>query len=103
MESPLNIDLATTWGNFFEMISVLRNIIAHQGTIINNDTLNEIKSKAKDIFLRHFEVVKDEFKDNHLQPKEIEFSDFINIVNTFALNTVKFTASKSDFGFLNMQ
>jgi len=103
LESPLNIDLTTTWGNYFEMISVLRNIIAHQGTIVNNDTLNEIKSKAKDIFQRHFEVVKDEFKDNHLQPKEIEFSDFISIVNTFALNSVKFTSSKSDFGFLNMQ
>ncbi|TFF37228.1 hypothetical protein [Mucilaginibacter psychrotolerans] len=103
LNSPLNIDLTTTWGNYFEMISVLRNIIAHQGTIINTDTLNEIKSKAKDIFQRHFKVVKDDFNDNHLQPKEIAFSHFVSIINTFALNTIKFASGEVDFGFLNMQ
>ena len=102
LDSPLNVDLTTTWGNYFEMFSVLRNIIAHQGTVINIDTLNEIKSKAKDIFLRHFEVVKDEFKESHLQPKESNFRDFISIVNTFVLNTVKFAVGESNLIFLNM-
>jgi hypothetical protein len=51
---PIRIDLITNWGNFFELISILRNVIAHQGTIINIDTLNDIKSKAKDVFQRHF-------------------------------------------------
>jgi hypothetical protein len=102
LESPINVDLTTTWGNYFEMFSVLRNIIAHQGTIINMDTLNEIKSKANDIFQRHFEVVKDEFKESHLQPKEIDFSNFISIANTFVLNTVKFAGGEPDFTFLNM-
>jgi hypothetical protein len=102
LDSPLNVDLTTTWGNYFEMFSVLRNIIAHQGTIINIDTLNEIKSKAKDIFQRHFKVVNDEFKESHLQPKELNFSNFISIVNTFVLNTVKFAAGEPNLIFLNM-
>jgi len=101
--APINIDLTTNWGDFFEMFSVLRNIIAHQGSLINIDVLNEIKSKAKDIFQRHFDVFKDEFNEFYLKPKEIEFSNFISSVNTFTLNTVKFASGQVDFNFLGMQ
>ncbi|PWK75294.1 hypothetical protein LX99_03787 [Mucilaginibacter oryzae] len=102
LDSPMNVDLITTWANFFEMFSVLRNVIAHQGTVINNDTLNEIQSKSKDIFKRHFDVVSDQFKEKNLKPKEADFDNFINIVNTFALNSVKIALGECDFKFLNM-
>ena len=43
---PLSDDLNTTRGDFFEMMSVLRNIVAHQGT-----TMKKGKKKS---FERHF-------------------------------------------------
>jgi hypothetical protein len=98
----MNIDVKTTWGGFFEMLSVLRNIIAHQGTVINNDTINELRSKAGDIFKGYFSIHIDEFKIKHLKPKENNFSNFINLINSFALNTIKIIASEPNFNFIEM-
>lgn len=65
LKLPIRSDLTTNWENFFELISILRNIIAHQGTIVSADTYNEIKSRGKDIFQRHFNLSKDENGYSH--------------------------------------
>ena len=43
LDHRMRIDLKTNWENFFELFSILRNIIAHQGIILNSDIHNEIK------------------------------------------------------------
>lgn len=99
----VRIDLKTNWINFFEMLSILRNVIAHHGTIVNVDTLNQIKSKAKDIFERHFDLCDDENAYAILHPKEGDsFLNFINLINDFSLNTSKFVFDKYDLSFLDM-
>lgn len=102
LNQSMNIDLITNWGNFFELISILRNVIAHQGTVINIDTQNEIKSKAKDVFQRYFLIKKDEMGNQHLQPNNEQYSGFISYFNTFSLHLVQCMFDENDLKFLEM-
>lgn len=103
IQKSIRVDLNTTWEDYFELISILRNIIAHQGTIVSNDTHNKIKTKAKDIFERHFSIVMDLSNDKHLTPKEEDFNNFMSLMNDFSVNTVKFIWNEKDFKFLNLR
>jgi len=99
---PMRVDLKTSWENFFELISILRNIIAHQGTIVNVDTHNEIKSRAKDVFQRHFIITEGIEGCQNLQPNNEQYSNFLNFFNDFSLNVVKFMFEEDDLKFLGM-
>lgn len=100
---PVRVDLKTTWTEFFEFISILRNVIAHQGSIVNNDTLNTIKSTAKDIFERYFETFEDEDGFVILNVKKgAAYSNFIGLLNDFSLNAAKFILDENDLSFLDM-
>jgi hypothetical protein len=99
---PLRADLKTSREDFFEMMSVLRNIIAHQGTIITQDTLNGIKSKSKDIFERHFTISIDENGDKHVNPIEVGITSILDLLTDFGVNTVKFVYSETDLKFIGM-
>jgi hypothetical protein len=97
-------DLNSNWRNFFEQLSVLRNLITHQGAILNTNALNTIKSTGRDIFLRYFELVKDDAGHEILTPiGGTRFSDYILHCNDFALNTVKFLLGERDMGFLELK
>ncbi|QDW26784.1 hypothetical protein FFJ24_018915 [Pedobacter sp. KBS0701] len=102
LDIPVRIDLNTNWENLFELISILRNVIAHQGTVISSDTHNEIKSKAKDIFQHHFTLVKDENDYINLHPNNEQFSNFLSLFNDLSLNIVKFMFDKEDLKFIGM-
>lgn len=96
----MRVDLETTWSGFFELFSILRNIIAHQGTIVSVDLKNEIFSKAKDLFNRYFKLVTDIDGNLHLTPIIEQYGNFILLINYLALNTVKFVFDEKDFKFL---
>jgi hypothetical protein len=102
LKKYVRVDLKTDWETFFELLSVLRNIIAHNGMMISIDVHNEIKSKSKDIFQKHFEVISDNKGTKHLRPKETSFNDFIQIINDFVLNSVKHIMNQADLSFLDM-
>jgi hypothetical protein len=102
LERTIRIDSKTTWSNFFEMLSTLRNIIAHHGTLVSVDAHNSLKSLSKDIFESHFEVITDLNYQSHLYPKEEHFSAFISYINEFAVNAIKFISKEKNLGFLNM-
>lgn len=102
LQKEVRANYITSWAGFFEMISILRNIIAHQGTIVPPDTLNELKSKAKDIFEEHFEISNDRNNEKHLLPKEKGFSNFMGYMYEFAAYTIKLTSGEDDLKFLNM-
>jgi hypothetical protein len=99
---PIRIDFTTSWENFFELVSTLRNVIAHQGTIVSADTHNEIKSKAKDIFEKYFNLPKDDNGYMNLHPIADQFLNFTCLYNDFAVNVVKFMYKKSDFTIFKM-
>lgn len=102
LKLPIRIDLTTNWENFFELISILRNVIAHQGTIVSADTHNEIKSKAKDIFQRHFALSKDDNDYMNLHPLADQFLNFTSLYNDFAVNTVKLMYNENDLTMFKM-
>jgi len=102
LKLPIRIDLTTNWENFFELISILRNIIAHQGTIVSTDTHNEIKSKARDIFQRHFVLPKDDNDYMNLHPIADQFLNFTSLYNDFAVNTVKLMYNENDLTIFKM-
>jgi hypothetical protein len=103
LKKPIRVDLKTTWRDFFELVSILRNIVSHVGSKIEPDTLNEIKSKAKDIFERHFDNKEDEYGELHLVAVQAQIGNFINLMNDFTLNTLKIVRNERDFRFLNMK
>ncbi len=102
LKLPIRIDLTTNWENFFELVSILRNVIAHQGTIVGADTHNDIKSKAKDIFQRHFVLPKDHNDYINLYPIADQFLNFTSLYNDFAVNTVKLMYNENDLTIFKM-
>lgn len=94
-------DLSTTWGNFFEFLSILRNVIAHNGMIIEKDTLNTINSIAKDIYNRYFESNGKEGSQILLSVKQNkdDIGNLIMMMNEFALNSVKFLRKEQNLKF----
>lgn len=102
LKLPIRNGITTNWESFFEFISILRNIIAHQGTIINADTHNQIKSKSKDIFQVHFTLPKDENDYMNLCPKDEQFLGLISLCNDFAANCVKLIFGENDLSFIGM-
>jgi hypothetical protein len=99
---PVRINLTTSWENFFELISILRNMVAHHGTIMAIDTLNSIKSKAKDVFEGHFELHEENTGYKHLKPKQEQFLNFLSFYNDFAVNIVKLLFDQHDFVFIGI-
>ena len=94
----VRIDLKTTWEQFFEFISILRNIIVHNAMILTKDTQNIVKTLSKDIFERYFGLSD----CNVLTPQRGNFNSFIGLINDFALNTIKIASGKSDFSCFDM-
>ena len=87
LSRPIRIDLKTTWAEFYELFSILRNIFSHIGSKVDNDILNEIRSKAKDVFERHFTIIEDSQGEKHLFAVQDQVVNFLNLVNDFTLNT----------------
>ena len=99
---PIRIDLTTNWSNFFELLSILRNIVSHIGSKVSMDLLNEIKGSAKDIFERHFTIDQDNFGFKHFHANQEQFGNFLNLVNDYTLNSLKIILNEKDFNFLKM-
>ena len=102
LNQKMRIDLDTDWNNFFELTSILRNLVGHHGTIVSSDTKNEIHSKAKDVFARHFDLIKDQNGYLNLLPKIDQFSNFISFYNDFTMNIVKFIFGYEDLEIFDM-
>lgn len=103
LSKPIRIDLKTTWAEFYELFSILRNIFSHIGSKVDNDILNEIRSKAKDIFERHFTIIEDTQGEKHLFAVQDQIGNFLDLINDFTLNTVKIIRNESSFEFLKMK
>lgn len=103
LSHKMNVDLNTTWLNFFFMISILRNVIAHQGMIIQPDLLNDIKSKAKDVFERYFLLKNDISGFKLLYPKEDQFGDFLTYLNSLSLTMNKLIFNEDNLDFLELE
>lgn len=95
----VRVDLNTDWQQFFELLSLLRNVVAHNSMLLTKDALNQIKSQAKDIYERHFsnDIVVDELI--LLNPHEAKFSNLLSMVNDFTLNTVKLIKGEPNLNF----
>lgn len=99
----LSEDIKGSWEDFFEMISILRNIVAHNNSIIDDSTFNNLKSKNIFLINEYFSIKleNDGFKTIVFRT-DAHFSAFINLINDFSLNTVKLIFDKNDFKFLGM-
>lgn len=103
IQKPVRIDLKSNWEALFELISILRNVIAHNGMMIEKDTLNQIKQSAKDIFERYF---KDETKIEDLvllDPRQEQVLNFIKLINECGINLVKFVKNEDNLEFCSFR
>lgn len=97
-------DLSTTWTNFFELISIIRNVVAHQALLINQDIINQFKSIGNPVFKRYFFIDEvDGLKLLKSKRGTGDFSNLINVINDFALNTVKFIYGKQNLDFIGFE
>jgi hypothetical protein len=103
LSRSVKIDLKTNWSDFFELVSILRNIFSHAGSKISKNTINELKSKSKDILERHFTILTDDYGELQLMVIQESLGNFINLINTFVLNTIKIALQEKDFSFLKMK
>lgn len=102
LNAPVRDRSKTTWSNFFELLSIIRHIVVHDGMTVNKDVENNIKALGTDIFAFHFGLVKDEFEYNNLYTYKEHYASLISTINGFALNTIKFLFDEDDFSFINM-
>lgn len=104
IDQQINIDISSTWEDYFYLISVLRHVVVHQAMLINKDLLNEIRSKTcYEVFCRYFEVVDLENDSYELQPIQERFNSFINTSVQFAVSTLQFVAKENDVKFLGLR
>ena len=105
LEVPVNhVNWKTNWGNFYEMLSILRNIITHDGMIITKSTHNTIKSITADIFAHFFEPITGKESLETLQVKNEEyFLNFVNLINDLAGNLLKIVAEEPNLNFIGLQ
>lgn len=101
LKQKIRIDLNTNWEGFFEFVSILRNAIAHNGMILNQDTLNNIKSSAKDVYERYFSNEVMEEDAIFLNPNPKQFINVLTFMNDFAINMVKFIKEEPDLKFMS--
>lgn len=103
LQKKVNKDWKNTWSEFFELFSILRNIVTHQAMIISHDNRNSLNSVAKDIFNHYFVQPIDTKDAEILKPKDEQyFLNFVRQVNDFAANTIKFIADENDFVFIGL-
>lgn len=69
---------------------------------MNTQNLNVIKSTSKDIFQRHFEIVRQDSGYEILKPIGDSYLDFIGLCNQFTLNSIKFLLGEKDLKFLEL-
>ncbi|BDQ12124.1 hypothetical protein [Sediminibacterium sp. TEGAF015] len=105
MEVPVNhVNWKTNWENFYELLSILRNIITHDGMIVSKNTHNTIKSIAADIFIHFFKPITGKEDLETLQVKNEEyFLHFVTLINDLAGNVLKFVAEKPDLNFIGLR
>lgn len=103
LDLPMNTDLNTTWIEFFYLISILRNIIAHCNMVIQLDIQNEIKSKAKDVFERFFEIKPNMNGLPTLSPIVDQFENFITYLNSLSLSIYKYVFNENDLSFIGLK
>ncbi len=89
-----------TWAQYFELTSIIRNIVAHKGTHVSSDTLNEMKSKYRSAFEAQYEVVQDGNGEKHIRPFENQIGGIFDLMNDFSINAIKFINDEKDFSFL---
>jgi len=99
----VNVDWTTTWVEFYEFFSILRNIITHHAMTITPDNRNNINSVAKDAF-KHYFIQPPVMTDVHILKAKNEhvFLFFVSHVNDFVANTIKFIAGETDFKFIGL-
>lgn len=103
LELKIKTDWTTTWKDFFELFSILRNIITHHAMTMTPDIRNSIYTVAKDAFKHYFfQPAKTTDVDILKTKSEHDFLNFISLVNDFVSNTVKYIAEEIDFNFIGL-
>ncbi len=98
-----SVNWKTNWTNFYELFSILRNVITHHGMLISQSIRNELNSIAGDIFIHYFEQPTNRKSTEILKAKDEQyFLNFINHINDFAGNTVKFIGGQNDLQFIGL-
>ena len=98
-----SVNWETNWINFYELFSILRNVITHHGMLISQSIRNEVSSIAGDMFIHYFDQPINKKDTEILKPKdEHYFLNFINHINDFSGNTIKFIAGQTDLKFIGL-
>jgi len=93
----------TNWRNYFEWISTLRNLIAHQEMLVTPDVWNDMNSIAGDMLAHYFEAPVDRKNTEMLRPLDVQlFLNFVSHINDFAGNTLKYVAGESTMSFIGL-
>jgi hypothetical protein len=103
LEREMNVDMSTTWGSFFEMVSTLRNIIVHEEMAISKDIDNHLNSVGGKAYRFFYQTPQFEHGIEYIIPFDTDrFLFIISRINDFAANVVKFAADQPDFTFIGL-
>jgi len=104
LERDIRSDLKTNWKQFFEFISIMRNIILHNNSFASRNQINNMKSVAKDVFDRFIDMPPGSHEYIVLRIKNDQnlFSNLLILLNDFSINLVKYMLGYADLSFLDM-
>lgn len=102
LEQPVRTDIKTTWKDFFEMVSIIRQVNVHNQMVVSDNIYNALNKH--DLFRRYFELRTTELKMKVLSPIQStgNFSNFLHYFNDFGLNAIKFLFNEKDFLFIGI-
>lgn len=98
LSEKLNVDQNLSWKDFFKLLSVLRNNIAHNGGYIDTDIINNLKGINTKIVDQYFSLESERLvvKDN------IQFLNFFGYCDRLCINLIKFIHNETELEFLKM-
>lgn len=104
LERDIRSDLKTNGKQFFEFISIMRNIILHNNSFASRNQINNMKSVAKDVFDRFIDMPPGSHEYIVLRIKNDQdlFSNLLILLNDFSINLVKYMLGYADLSFLDM-
>ncbi len=100
-------DLKVNWEEFFEMTSILRNVIVHGNADLTNNTVNELKKNGGTLLNQYFDISMGNYGLKKLSPVQApergNYNNFLKMFDDFAVNSMKAIFEKGDLTFLGFE
>jgi len=99
LNTQIRVDSKVIWKEYFDLLATLRHVIAHNDMLVDENTLNHIKSNAKEMFRKYFIMEKNSFGLYLLRMIPEFFPEILKRSCEFGINLAKHIKNQPNLNF----